>query len=517
MSYKDFLINWLGGVPKDKLEKGLSVIPEYGIFDEDPKPRIPKWNLADLYDKSEKSWQLQQIFRTMIQEVKRPGWEIKPRYKLKCKKCQTEIQNDVDECPICKSKRFDKPDPDGLVRAKLILRKPNSSRQTFTDVLTSIIYHTLVSDNCFLSIAYAPTTIAYIPKEIYIEDPSNIKIVADNRGRLGENEWFCPICYPEESQDVKNKPGKCKVCGGQLVKTYYVQILNNVITNRFGLNQMVHSSANKILPSIYGAPRLASAWNIINILEMMDQWFYDTYSEGKLAKIINFPGYSQQQVSALAKNIAETNKLLSQYDTASAKSRPKRSPRNLMIASDKPIQVSDVMPNPADMQMMEYYQMGIAALCGIYGAQPIFLTMAAGASSKGGNTPFLQIDVHNRTIEEMQNSIESMISDQLFPIFGIKDWVLKFGDLEKKDESRDAQIMQTKANTAQTLINAGFKIEINDAMEIIIKDPKPKPIEQMRPVGPTEEKDKISESSGQEIKGTTRERPKEDPRGDSVT
>jgi len=505
---------------KNSINKSPSVVYEFS-GEPEAKERHPKWDLVKLYDKAEGSWVLQEIFRTIIQEVKRPGWDVQFKFKKKCNVCGEEYREEVDVCE-CGSHDFREPDRTQLVKARKLLEKPNSQRQSFGDILTSIIYNDLVADQWYLSTAYAPVKSlgVYMAKEIYVEDPRYISPVVDSRGRLGKNEWFCPICYPEVDSNTYDKMGKCPKCGVKMLQVSYVQTVGGDITNLFGTDQMVDGSTYKVLPYRFGNPRLVSLWEIVGAMNHMDAWYYDTFKDGQVANIINLPGYTPDQVSLVSRMIRERERQFDTVDPLRGRSRTEHRLKSLLLGSQAPITVTPIMPDLAAMQTMDYYRMGIQACAGVYGVQLIFISQE-GQSGRSAATQ-IRIEVQNRTIEEIQRDKEEVITQQLFPIFKIEDVEFVFGELEKKDDLRNAQIRKIVSDTALTWTNAGFEVELDDDGELKVSGdnakilernsapPQPGPFQPgggtERPSGTSEAKPKESGSTGDVINGTTTER-----------
>lgn len=505
------------GDVRNLFRKAPSVVAQF-VDHTEPRPRSPDWSPQLIYQMFDSSWILQTIARVKIHEMKRPGWQIYPRFRTKCESCLSEFQTDVTECPRCKSLTRT-PDWNQLAVANMILKTPNSSRQSFGDILGSITYHDIVMDMWYISAAYAPVYIKdqatekfvktddYIPKEIYVEDSKFIQVMADDRGRIRSNEWFCPICFPEsDPEGAYPKPGACKMCGRPLVMTAYVQKIGNEVKNRFGLDQMAHGSTFKVLPNYFGAPRAISVWDILKTLKAMDEWFFDTYRSGKLGKIINFPQYDPDQVKAMAIKLRETEAAMDEIDNITGEARTRKGARNLMIGSAEPIGVHDVINSPKDMMMLEYYLLGIRAVCGVFGVQPIMISLQ---EEKGGQMPYLKIEVNNRDIEELQRDKEESINEQLFPIFSVIDFVIKFGDLEKKDELRDAQIAKLRAETVKLYVDSGFKVFVDKEGRVRLGEGAATPEEgggNERIPGPSVRGEQESEASGRLINETTVER-----------
>lgn len=481
------------------------------------EPRVPPFDLIKLYDVVAKNWVLQEIYRVIIQETKRPGWIIQPKFKVKCRSCGAEYQISQKKCLVCNGKAFKEPNVGQRLKLERLLARPNSNRDSFGDILGSIIYHDIVADDWYIGIDYAKMTDGdLIPAEIKVLDPRFLKPIVDEYGRLGNSkQWVCPVHWryqqdplrPEEVVDVTvyDKSGACPICGLELVETAYIQEVSGTITARWGKNQVVHGSTYRVLPGLFGAPRARSLWNVIHAVQVMDEWFIDTFREGRLAKIVNFPGWEQAKLTELMRRIQADVQELKALDRRSGQLRPRKTLRTIMLGSKEPIGVFDVGISPQDIQLLDYYRLCIQACAGVYGVQIIFISDVE-RKGRASGTPAMRIEVQNRTIQEVQRDKEEIFVGQLFPIFGIHDWALKFGPLEKRDKVREAEIRQRDSGTALTLLNAGFDVWWDEFNELQwSKKPTKDPVSR-RPSSATSPKKKISDTSGQEIEGTTTER-----------
>lgn len=513
---------------EDEIKKGLSVILQ---FAEQPEslPREPDVALVKLYEKAERDCRLQQIFRVIMQEVLRPGWSTPARFKSRCTTCGYMLPTKQEKCSICGGTTLLPPDGRQLVLTEALIRKPNSSRQTWTDIINSLVYHDLVADEYYLSVAFAEVletmldddgtkkfrkTGDWKPKEIYVEHPAHLKTVMDERGRLGANKYFCPACDYEGRESVKEKPFKCRRHHKPAIKVVYEQHVNGEVKANFGINQVAHGSTHRVLPYPFGRPRMASLWEIIWTLSAMDNFFFDTYQTGKVSKLINFPEYDPEEVADLAVQMRAAEAKMDAIDAQTGQTRTNRRVRNVMIGSQSPIQVFDTFPDPSKMQSLDYYMLGIQIMCGVYGVQPIMIAFIE--KGKAGTTPFMQIEVNNRTIEEYQQSIEEVINTQLFPIFGITDYIFKFNPMEKKDTLREANINLLRARTVLTWRQAGFNVDIDEEGRVKVSGGGSGPMPgRERPDGETpREGEKESDRSGALINETTVQRhDKESPTG----
>jgi len=239
----------------------------------------------------------------------------------------------------------------------------------------------------------------------------------------------------------------------------------------------------------------------------MDEWFVDTFSEGRPQKLVNFPGWDQNKLTELMRKVQNEVKRLQVLDDRSGRMRSKKNLRTIFLTSDQPISVHDIGINPDDIQLLDYYRLCIQAVAGIYGVQAVFISFVE--RGKTGTTPAMQIEVQNRTITEIQRDKEQILNGYLFPIFGITDWLLKFGELEKRDEATDAEIWERKARTVATLTDAGYDVTFNEFMEIeVSKERVRDPVSPQRFEGPPGTT--TSDASGRQINETSTQR---DPHG----
>jgi hypothetical protein len=497
------------------MQKTEEIVPAY-MREPGASPRDQSFDYIKLGERMAHSWVAQEVIRALTQDFMKSGYKIEPRFLKKCPSCGEEsMDKDIKKCPVCSSKKL--VDPDRGQRKKLIafLEKPNSQRRTFRDVLYSIIYNDLVYDVWYIAIENGKISIdgeeMLVPKEMRVLDARYIKPVVDEYSRFSSNEYFCPHCWDYKNQNsISDKPGVCSLCGYELKPTAYVQVIDNTIVARWYLEQVVSGSTYSFMPGIFGEPRGKSLWNILLTMESMDQWFLDTFNDGRLDKLVNFPNYDQTKLTELTRKIQTEAAKLQVYDTRTQGYRTKKSLRTMFIASQDPITVHDVGISPSDVQLLEYYAMCIGAFCGVYGVQAIYISNLE--RGKSGTTPAMQIEVQNKTIEDMQNEKEISLNSQLLPVIGVTDWMISFVTPEKKDKKRDADTSFVVAQTAEKLQNAGFEIWFDEFGTLKWSDkPTETPVSRIPKPGPfgggkAPPKEKISEATGQYTNATSTER-----------
>lgn len=528
MSMRKIVDGVMKGIGYTRKGAGDSVHPAY-LPDPGTRERMPKWDYNKLYTEAEQNWFIQMVVQWIVRLSKRPGWVIKRRFLQKCRKCGKEFTEEVDECDICGGKRFEKPNIQEYRRITELLNHPNSNKESFGDILGSIIYHDTIADKWLLSVAYAPlitngdVTSTYTPAEIYVENPANIRDIMNERGRRGmpggDAIYFCQHCYPIH-QDAINKgvPKQCPICGSMMVPAWFSQNINDEITNLFGEDEMVMGSTYRVLPDPDPQPRMVSIWRSLHTLKYIDEWFLDSYGKSALAKIIILFNKRQDEVDEIAEAVKLQRDKLDAIDVTTGNARTKKTAQTLMLGGADGAAVFDVMPDPVAMRALEYYMIHVAGIASVFGVQVTFLNMEQ-KSSQGGSAPAVKLEIQNHVIEEIQRDKMEVFNNQLFPLFGIKDWILVFNPLEKKDELNEAKINQSTSNTLINLAQIpGMKVRVDESGKMTYSGEFNGGAlsRGMRPDGESSPTPKESESSTRIIEGTTTERNPKEPREKST-
>lgn len=438
----------------------------------------PDWDYAKLKELAEASWVMNMIFDAIIREALSPGWRSEAKFVSKCtsKDCGKEFQTETNPCDVC-GVLTRAPDPKQRLKLDMFLEDPNPDNE-WKQILRSLMWQSLAVDDWFLSVNYGTASLPYedpmlgsqtvdirVAKEVWVENSAEIKIVADKRGRLGNNEYFCPACYnsADHPGDTYYGPDQvvCPICGITLLQTAYVQILDGQITSRFAKEEMIHGNRGTNLPRLFGKPRLVSLLRLILSMAYMDRYNLAAYSSGNLKGILSFPEMDQTGVDELKKSV-ETQ--LQEFKTDKETGEKTRPNLTLWLGTKQAPGLLSTMPPSRDMQTLDWYKFYREAAAAIYSVTPVFVSIIE--SGKSGNNPKMQIDVQNRATIEFQHDFEEPFNNQLLPLFGINDWLTKFNDVDPEDEERDARIMQLKAQAANTFAAAGFIVTIDENGEI---------------------------------------------------
>jgi len=459
-----------------RIKKTATVLPEY-VYQPEPKIRKPPIDYVTTFDLFKRSWIMRQISRAIIGEVMTPKIHVMERFKAKCSKCKREFQSNVEECE-CGNKNFIKPKENQRKKLVKLVKKPNP-QYSLNDLLRSTLQYLIGLDDFYLYIGnkqlkdIGTFKILRKPTEVYIEDSRYIFPVADDKGRLGDYKYYCEICYDKIGEacveDIRSmtkrrrKNPRCPKHRIPLTQTAYVQKVRGKITGRFGEHEIIHGSMWRILPELFGNPKILSVWILINVLMVMDEYNYEVYSEGKVGAIIGFPEHDQTEITKMKQKIEEEVEKLSRTQIQTGKALKSRRIKTIFLGIKKePIRIP-LMEDLKKMQSLEFYKLYASQVAGVYGVTPEFVAMRG----RRGLTR-MEIDVQNRVTKEYQHVIEDVWNDQVLPLFGIHDWIIQFGGIEQKDLLREAQILHTKGATALTFLQSGFEVEIDDNQELKI-------------------------------------------------
>jgi hypothetical protein len=419
------------------------------------------WNYQSLKEWVKGNEVLRTVVESIIKEVMRNKWDVKPRWTRKCPKCGNEFQGDVEKCPDCQHGNgvyvaTIKPDITQRQKLKAFLEDPNTDDE-MNDIIGSALRDMLSADDWYLSMQTKPF-------RIYNEDSSFMRVCSDKFGRLGNKEMFC-VEDREFPDRVLAKGASCPDHPDAEQKETAYLYVEDTIKGRFSKDEILHGKAHPWRPSLYGYSLVISCLRVLMTINAMDNFNYDNYSEGKLGNILCFEGLTPTEASDLAQEV-EKQKNMPKLDVNTGRYVIKKL-RTLFLGTGGKGATTNVpaMPDSEKMQSLDWWKLWKMIVCSIYGVQDIF----AGGSEAGstGQNPRMKVDVNNNTVEFWQKQFEDPFNNQIVKEgLGVTDWVFKFNPLEEKDEMQDVTILQAKLNVIQTAINLGMKAELTDEGEV---------------------------------------------------
>lgn len=429
------------------------------------------------------------VHEAIIKEVVRNRWEVKPKWLRKCPQCGQTFQTDKEQCPLCKR---DTVEPDLFQKQVLeaFIEDPNPDDE-MKDIIESYLRYALSVDDWYISIQYAD---AITPLTIYVEDSVYMRVKADEYGRIGNHEYFCPKCVREHPEQVLRKVNekveRCKLHPDiEPKETAYVYLKDNTVAGRFAKEEILHGKIDPWLPGLYGNSKLISCLRIALSITAMDTFNFDNYSTGKLAQILVFKGLSPEEGGDLAQAVKK------QKDEAELDPRLQQLTqklRTLYLGSKEGVDAIDTMPDAEKMQSIDWWKLWREIVCSIYGVTPIFVGIVE--SGKTGANPRMQIDVNNNVTEFYQRSFEESFNNVIVPKLGVTDWGLEFNPVEEKDEMQDIAVLAAKVDLVIKAVNAGMDAELTDEGEVHVSGKPERKIpfipepseEEHKPFGPPE-------------------------------
>jgi hypothetical protein len=421
----------------------------------------PEWDYNLLMKYSKYNEDLRTTHEALIKEATRNGGAVKPRWMSKCPVCGSKYQTEKEKCPECEVETV-KPDLNQKQLLEAFIEDPNSTDE-IKDIQISCYRFMFGVSDWYISIQ--PSNLEkLLPFTIQVEDAAKMRICVDKHGNLGNGEFFCPKCtvqHPNETW-VEGKP--CPHCGGETKETAYMYIGDGPERAHWAKDEMLHSNFDPNLPSRYGLSRVVSALRAVMCTDVMDQFNYDNYSDGKLSMMLGFEGLDQSSVNELMQTIAkQRNK--PEYDGNLGRWITRKL-RVLGIGMPKGLVKVDTMPDAEKMQNLEWRKLWRETVNGIYGVQDV----VAGSQQQGttGQNPRMKIDVNNNTTELIQHAWSDPFNNVIVKALGVSDWVYEFNPVEEKDEAQDVAVLQAKLIAIQTAISLGMDAELTDEQEVKI-------------------------------------------------
>ena len=408
-------------------------------------------------------WQnevLRQVHDAIIREAVRNRWTVKAKWQSKCVMCGMEYRVAKLKCEECGGKTK-KPDLEQKEVLKAFIDDPNPDNE-MCDIIKSVLRYMCAVDDWWFSIQYADLK-AERPLTIYVEDSRNMRVVSDDKGRLGNGEYFCPTCTTDNPGKLYQKGQRCKKHPEvELKETAYVYVSGDEVKARFAKDEILHSMQDPLLPSLYGNSKEISCLKMIMSIFAMDQFNLTTFSKGKLAQILCFSGMSQEQANTLQE---EAQKQVDKQEYDPQTGEKVASLLTLFLgATEKGVTKVNAMPPSDQMQSLDWWKLWREAVCSIYGVTPVF----SGINEKGqtGNNPRMQIDVQNNTTEMYQKAFEDPFNTVIVPKLGVTDWIFEFNPVEEKDEMQDITILNSKLDALTKAVNLGLTAELTDEGEV---------------------------------------------------
>jgi len=476
--------------------------PVFGDGKVEVAERTPEYLYPKLIQLSKVHWLLNTIFRVRIGEVLTPGWEIVPRFKLKCVECGKEFDNpETKECDVCGSKEFDKPDSEQYDDFRRLIGEERTTTsyvgedRTFRDFLYSTLWYKLALEEFYWEIGHTRVfdtekkKVVRVPRGIRVLDGSITFPVMDDYGGFTSTEYFCPSCYKEQrtktGMDVYwdvSKPNEdrvtesnliCPKCGEALKRTAYVQKINGKVVARFAKEEVIHAGGSRVDPDVFSTSNVVSAVKLLYCIDYFDEYNLQIYSHGHANQILGIEGADRQKAEEIMLHIQQQLQSKTRRDTRTGETEFSLEPILVIIGLEqgKRIIPVDISPKLNEMQSIDFYRLYVEKVAGLFGVTNIFMNVAD--PNQRGGSGRQHVDVQNHVTQQDMNDVAQPFNDQMLPRLGITDWVLSFGKIESRDELRDKQIILTNAQAISLLLDKGFDVAVSEDGRNFTVSPQP--------------------------------------------
>lgn len=452
-------VNILKSLSKSIQENRPEVLEGWGGDEEGVMPILPLnyYECDTIYHVSDT---LGIIIDSLTNEIFRNGWEWNPCFIKKCANCGAEYEQELSVCEFCQSTVFKEPSPINPVLKNFFKKgKVNKNNQNFTEVMQEVNtdletkdmgYVLLNKEYTFINNKLQDAKIL----EILRLNPNNTRIIANKQAIIGFNDdgeeyKFCPI----HRNKAYLKTSNCPICNKLMMRACYVNTEGEQHTY-YNDSEVIHTPKySKGL--LYGWPQIVKAYTKILTLIAMDNLIYKWYKEGKPPK------------GMLLINSANTDGLKKNWQEFLEKAKANPASINPFAIPSKAtgkggrfaefIQFTNTLDEMQYTATRDELRRTIGAL---WGVMPVF---QADISTSGGlNNEGLQVTVTTRAALNGQKVFDEKIVPWILEQFGITDYVYELVTPEEKDEMAELQREQLKIQNAQSMLNMGFEVELNE-------------------------------------------------------
>lgn len=430
--------------------------------------------MRDVYSVAKHSSVLRTITVNLKGEIFRqpPVW--KPRFVNKCINCGHEHMKFVDACEDCGSPYMKEPNFGQLDRFEKFIACCNRNEQTMKSVFKQCEEDLDVIDDAYLILVkeYVSTSKGILGEKV-IEmirgDPQIMRIVANEKGEIGNKWWICPLHRSQEyfdstDNDLDESKGRlykstgfCEMCGRKLEEVTHVAIEDSggnggTATAQYYIRgEVIHFS--KYSPSIlYGYSPVLSIWKEVSTLLNMANYINDSYKFQRTPKGALF--VQTMNPESLYKKWDEIQERLrvDPHYTPILAIQGESSSRN----KTEFIKFIDSLVEMSYGDARDEFRQRISALYGVTN-----IIMNDSSASGGNNNEGLQIKVTDRAVETGQNVWNEEVFPKLLKVFSITDWILQLQPGEETDKMKRVQLRTAEAQHAQIMQTMGFKVEVD--------------------------------------------------------
>ena len=391
----------------------------------------------------------------IVGEVFRKGINWKPKFAVKCTRCNTEYVDSVKKCKKCgETGELREPDEEQKERLIEFMDDSNVFDQSLKEILKQVHFDVNATDDGFL----------YLEKEYYGEKDSEVvrsKVTGIRRIHpalmefdldiqgLPKNSHF--VCYIDRDLEPQSQAGNCGECGRHLVPTMYTYWHRG--TKKYMLDsEIIHVS--KFSPSeTYGWSPLMTIFEKALTLIGMDRNIYRYFFERKMpASMMVVFTDDPESLRRERANLVTQMRLDPNYIPLVAVSAKQQRGRVDMVRLFHTLQEMEYLPVRQEIR---------ERIGAMWGVTPAW--QGAPEAFGGLSTQTNQLTVMSRVVESDQTLYKDKVFPQLLDAFGVTDWLLELLQPEEKAEATLMAFAQQRVGIANTLFQMGFDVTLSSA------------------------------------------------------
>ncbi len=432
------------------------------------KTPLYRWSYSWVMDLYYGSDVLRTIVNSISDEAFKNGFEIQPRFVVKCTNidCGYEMYEDKKTCPVC-GHPTRKPDFSQKMRAEAFAKKTNRFNADLFSVIKGADKDLNIFDNAFLLLTMKylydvnGSIIGAEIDDIVRLSPDKVKLVISNFGMgRGDNGTYLYVC-PEHREKIviRDKKDKyyCQIDHKELIECWFAANPQGSAGSGasgqniyFGKNEIMHLKRWSSQEG-YGVSPVYTVWRKVLTLIKMDDFTLEAYSLQRTPRSF-----------LIIRGKMDDVRRGFEYVMQKARENPNMIYPFVVEGTDvgtrRVAETVNMDLKPDEMQMLEMVELFRTHVGLVYGVQPMFST---GHSSGGGGlgNEGLEVTVTNRTVRETQRVWDSFFS-WLGEKLNTTDFAIRLIPNEQEDEMRRLEMESARIDEAQKMAELGFDVDM---------------------------------------------------------
>jgi len=413
---------------------------------------------------------LRTIHEAIIREVLRildAETLVHEKFNCKCKVCGAVYQNPKTACdaPDCENtSEWIYPSQDQKKLLQAFVDQPNPD-DGFKKICESLLRYMLSTNDYWLSVQKAESK-SLAPFTVFVEDAIYMRVVSSTYGRIGNGEYFCPVCTKANPTASFPRGQRCPHHPAvEPLETAYVYAEGDAVKARFAKAELFHDMVSPWLPGFYGNPHILSILRTVLSITALDKKNLDEYNTGWVKQILVASGMSQDAANKMVADAMKQDMYKVEVNPLTGEKVVKDKALVLGVGAGD-LKAIQGMPDTEKMKSLDWWKLWKTVCCSVYGVQDVFTgTVEAGTT---GQNPRMKVDVNNNTTEFYLHKLEDMFNTFVLPKLGVFDWKLEGDVVEEKDDMQDITVLNAKLDAVKKAVDLGLEAELTDEGDVKI-------------------------------------------------